>query len=103
MDDNRPLTLLGISSIKIKMHDGLFRRFTKVIYDPNMSKNPISLSILDIGGCKLVGGNIFLKVVWDSPVVTKDYQVVRLYVLEGSTIKGPVIMSSSTLVSGVTR
>lgn len=93
----------GIGSVKIKMHDGVVRTLTEVRHVPDMSKNLISLTTLDLGGCQFVGGDGVLKVVKGALVVMKAHQVGILYVLQGSTVIGTAAVSSSMSDSEVTR
>lgn len=62
-----------MGSVKIKMHDGVVRTLTEVRHVPDMSKNLISLTTLDLGGCQFVGGDGVLKVVKGALVVMKAH------------------------------
>ncbi|CAK8537367.1 unnamed protein product [Lathyrus sativus] len=75
------------------MHDGAVR--TEVWHVPDMSKNLISLTTLDLGGCKFVFGDGVLKVVKGALIMTKAHQTGRFYVLQGSTITSTTVVSSS--------
>jgi len=85
------------------MHDGVVRTLTEVRHVPDMSKNLISLTTLDLGGCQFVGGDGVLKVVKGALVVMKAHLFGRLYVLQGSTVIGTAAVSSSMSDSEVTR
>jgi hypothetical protein len=91
MGNDHPCNVVGIGSVK--MHDGAVR--TEVRHVPDMSKNLISLTTLDLGGCKFVFGDGVLKVVKGALIVMKAHQIGRFYVLQGSTVTGTAAVSSS--------
>jgi hypothetical protein len=62
MGDDNPCDIMGISSVKIKAHDNMTRTLQNVRYIPRMSKNLISLSILNAKGFKYSGSGGVLKV-----------------------------------------
>jgi hypothetical protein len=55
MRNNVACKIVGISTIKIKMHDGIVRTLTNVRNIPDLKKNLISLDTLDSLGYKYFG------------------------------------------------
>jgi hypothetical protein len=94
--DDSPCKIEGISSVKIKMFDGMIRTLTDVRYIPGMKRNLVSLSFFDGKGYHYSGGDSCLKIIKGSLVVMKAdlRKSSGLYYLRGSTISGsaaPVI------------
>jgi hypothetical protein len=75
--------IVGVDSIKTKMHDGIVRTLENVRHVPEHRKNLISLEVLDYDGykCRSEGG--VLKVKKDILVVMKEIRIENLYQLEG--------------------
>jgi hypothetical protein len=48
MEDKHPQDILGIGSVRIRMHDDMIHTLTEVRHIPSMARNSISLSILDV-------------------------------------------------------
>jgi hypothetical protein len=48
MGYNNSREIMGIGSVRIRMHDGMIRTSTKVIHGPGMARNLISLNNLDV-------------------------------------------------------
>ncbi|CAD6264829.1 unnamed protein product [Miscanthus lutarioriparius] len=55
MGDNNPREIVGISSVQIKMHDGMIRTLKDARHIPGMARNLISLSTLDAEGYRHSG------------------------------------------------
>ena len=103
MGNNHPSKIVGVGLVRIKTYNGVVRTLVGVRYVPNMSKNLISLSTLEIGGFSFVGGDGILDIIMDVVVVMRARCIGRLYVLQGSTVTGAAILSShsSILLGGV--
>jgi hypothetical protein len=102
MGNNAPCEVVGIGSVKIRMHDGMTRTLTDVRHVPNMFRNLISLSTLDNKGYKYSAGGGVLKVSKGSLVIMKGViKFANLYILCGDTIAGTVAVTSvvSTITS----
>lgn len=69
--DDSPCRILGIGSVKIKMHDGVVRKLENVRYIPKLRKNLISLGTLDKAGYRYSSKEGRLKVIKGSLVVMK--------------------------------
>jgi hypothetical protein len=54
MGNDMACKIVGIRTIKIKMHDGIVRTLTEVRHVPGLKKNLISTGALDTIGCKIV-------------------------------------------------
>jgi hypothetical protein len=80
--------IVGIGTIKIKMHDGIVRTLMEVRQGPELKKNLISTSALDTIGCKIVQQNGVLTVIRGALVVMKGNKVGNLYHLAGETVTG---------------
>jgi len=95
MGNNMSCKVVGIGSIRIKMHDGVVRTLTNVRHIPDLKKNLISLGTLDSQGCKYCTEGRVLRVCKGSLIVIKGKLVNGLYLLQGSTIVGVAVVSSS--------
>ncbi|KAL6130850.1 hypothetical protein ACLB2K_069228 [Fragaria x ananassa] len=93
--DDSPCRILGIGSVKIRMHDGVVRKPENVKYIPKLRKNLISLGTLDKVRYRYSSKEGRLKVIKGSLVVMKgDIQPNNVYKLQGTTIIGGVAMSA---------
>jgi len=81
-----PCKIIGIGSIKIRMHDGIVRILSNVRHVPNLKRNLISLGTLDSNGYKFPAEGGVLRVSKGSLVVMKGKKVDTLYILQGSTV-----------------
>ncbi|KAJ4715506.1 Retrovirus-related Pol polyprotein from transposon TNT 1-94 [Melia azedarach] len=88
---------VGISSIKIRTHDGKFCTLNNVRHVPLMTKNLISLSMLDNKGFSFQGEGGVLHVCKGSNVVLKGVKRGTLYFLQGSTLSSSVAVASSEI------
>ncbi|XP_026398153.1 putative protein NRT1/ PTR FAMILY 2.2 [Papaver somniferum] len=62
------LRVIGIGSVRIKMHDCMVRELKEVRFVPSIKKNLISLGTLEVKGYKIVVENGVLKVISGSMV-----------------------------------
>ena len=63
--------MMGIGSVKLRLHDGRVRELTDVRYVPDLKRNLISLGTLDQNGCSIrIDGGI-LRVLRGSMVVMR--------------------------------
>ena len=92
-------------TIKIKIYDGMFRALTNVKHISELTKNLISMGVLDEKGYHFKVTNEVLKVGKGAVVMMKGRKYERnLYILEGSTIVGRIaIFSSTPLESNITK
>ncbi|KAJ4714843.1 Retrovirus-related Pol polyprotein from transposon TNT 1-94 [Melia azedarach] len=88
---------VGIGSIKIRTHDGKFCTLNDVKHVPLMTKNLISLSMLDNKGFSFQGEGGVLHVCKGSNVVLKGVKRGTLYFLQGSTLSSSVAVASSEI------
>ncbi|KAJ4703555.1 Retrovirus-related Pol polyprotein from transposon TNT 1-94 [Melia azedarach] len=88
---------VGICSIKIRTHDGKFCTLNDVRHVPLMTKNLISLSMLDNKGFSFQGEGGVLHVCKGSNVVLKGVKRGTLYFLQGSTLSSSVAVASSEI------
>ena len=88
---------VGIGSIKIMTHDGRFCTLNEVRHVPLMTKNLISLSLLDSKGFSFSGEDGVLNVCKGSDVILKGVMRGTLYFLQGSTVTGLVGVASSEI------
>jgi hypothetical protein len=77
--------IVGVGSVRIRMHDGSVRTLTDVRHVPELRKNLISLGVLDSVGYKCTTQGGVLKVSKDILVVMKEKRIGNLYQLEGRT------------------
>ncbi|KAG8486050.1 hypothetical protein CXB51_019370 [Gossypium anomalum] len=87
--------VIGIGTVKIKMHDGTIRTLSDVRYVPDLRKNLISLSILDLKRCRINIKSSGIKVSHGALVLLKGKRIDSLYILEGSTVTGEIERPSS--------
>jgi hypothetical protein len=97
MGNDSPCRIKGIGSIRIKKFDGIIRTLSDVRYIPDMKRNLISLSTLDVKGFKYQGGDKLIKVSRGSLIVMKgDLNTSNcLYFLRGTTLSGNANVASS--------
>uniref|UniRef100_A0ACD5YJF3 Uncharacterized protein n=1 Tax=Avena sativa TaxID=4498 RepID=A0ACD5YJF3_AVESA len=87
--NDNPCHIVGVGSVKIRIHDGVTRTLSEVKYIPSMARNLISLSTMDVDGYKYAGGHRVLKVSKGSLIhMIGDMNSAKLYVLRGSTLPG---------------
>jgi hypothetical protein len=86
--------IVGVGSVRIKMHDGSLRTLTDIRDVPELRKNLICLGVIDSAGyrCTTQGG--VLKAFKGILVVMKAKMVENLYQLEGRTEKNQVVVAS---------
>ncbi|GKB90474.1 hypothetical protein Tco_0962746 [Tanacetum coccineum] len=71
MGDNPPYIIEGIASIQVKMFDGAIRAMEDARHVPGINRNLISLSTLNLKGCKDLGEAGVLNVLTGSLIVMK--------------------------------
>jgi hypothetical protein len=84
-----------MGSIKIKTHDCKFCLLNEVRHVPHMTKNLISLSLLDKKGFSFKGEGGVKHVCKGSSVILKGVKRGTLYFLHGTTLSDYVIVASS--------
>ena len=87
--------VVGTGSIKIRTHDGSFCTLNEVRHVPLMTKNLISLSLLDSKGFSWSGKDGVLRVWKGSNLILKGVIRGTLYFLQGSTVTGSAHVASS--------
>jgi len=78
--------MIGISTVRIKMFNGVVRDLTDVRYVSQVKKNIISVRTVESKGLKVTLENIILKVTKGSLVVMKGIRDRNLYYLKDSTV-----------------
>ena len=94
MANNFVCKIVGIGSIKLRTHDGRFCTLNKVRHVPSMTKNLISVSLLDRRGFKYSGGDGVLNVYRGSDVILEGFMNGTLYLLKGTTVTGSANVAS---------
>ncbi|PRQ16367.1 putative RNA-directed DNA polymerase [Rosa chinensis] len=95
MGDNTPNKVMGIGTVRIKMHDEIIKTLTKVRHVPDLKNNLISLGTLDLQGYKYSSQGGVLRVSKGALVVIQGKLICHnLYVLQGSTIIGASSVAS---------
>ena len=79
---------VGIGSVRIRTDDGKICTIKDVRHVPQLTKNLISLSLLDSKGFSFKGEGGGLSVCRGSDVILKGAKQGTLYVLQGSTVTG---------------
>ncbi|KAG8478329.1 hypothetical protein CXB51_028050 [Gossypium anomalum] len=103
MGNDSSSKLIGIGTVKIKMHDGTIRTLSDVRYVPNLRKNLISLSTLDLKGCRINIESSGIKVSHKAFILLKGKRTGSIYILEGSIVTGEIRHPSSVRESKLTR
>ncbi|KAK2998642.1 hypothetical protein RJ639_023717 [Escallonia herrerae] len=85
---------MGISTIKIKMFDGIVRTLGDVRYIPDLKKNLISLGTLDSIDCSISIKGGVMKVSKGAMVIMKGQKTRNLYKLMGKTVIGGASVST---------
>ncbi|KAG8480196.1 hypothetical protein CXB51_024912 [Gossypium anomalum] len=98
MGNNTSCKIAGVGTIKVKMFDGVVRTLSDVRYVPELKRNLISLSTLDLKGYRYTAESGVLKISKGSLVVMKGQRkTAKLYVLQVSTVTGDAAVASSSL------
>ena len=85
--------IMGIGSVKLRLHDGQVRELTDGRYVPDLKRNLISLGTLNQNGCSIrIDGGI-LRVLRDSMVVMRGEKRKGVYVLKGEVVSGSTLFS----------
>jgi len=85
--------MIGISTVRIKMFNGVVRDLTDVRYVSQVKKNIISVRTVESKGLKVTLENIILKVTKGSLVVMKGIRDRNLYYLKDSIVTGSLTSS----------
>ncbi|GMP93218.1 hypothetical protein CsSME_00043150 [Camellia sinensis var. sinensis] len=96
MGNNQACQTKGIGTIRLKIHDGTIRILEDVQYVPDLTKNLISVGVLDSKGYRVTVEGGVLKVVRGAFVAMKGTRKGNLYFLDGSTVTGRVAISTSS-------
>ena len=95
---NASCKVVGIGTVRIRMFDEVVRTLGDVRHVHDLKRNLISLSILDAKGYKYTGEGGVLRISKGGLVVMKGHQnTAMLYVMQGSTIIGDVVVASRSL------
>ena len=82
------LKIIGIRTIKLKLHDGTARIIREVRHVEGLRKNLLSLGQLDDCDCKVIVENGIIKVIRGALVLMKGEKVaVNLYMLKRETLQ----------------
>jgi hypothetical protein len=81
MGNNVAYKIVGIGTIRIRVHDGIVRTLTNVRHIPDLKKNLISLGTLDSLGYKYSGEGGVIRVSKGSLVIMEGNKVDGLYFL----------------------
>ncbi|KAG8481247.1 hypothetical protein CXB51_026047 [Gossypium anomalum] len=103
MGNDSSSKVISIGTVKIRIHDGTIRTLSDVRYVPDLRKNLISLSILDLKGCRINIESSGIKVSRGALVLLKDKRTGSFYILEGSTVTGEIGRPSFVTESKSTR
>ena len=85
------------------MHDDIIRTLTDLRHVPKLKKNLISLGTLDSNKCTYKAGGGVLRISKGALVVMKGKKINGLYTLQGSTIIGAIVVSTSESIIETTR
>ncbi|KAK9140786.1 hypothetical protein Scep_010467 [Stephania cephalantha] len=103
MGNDHAFKTKGISTIKLKVHDGTVRELTDVRYMPDLKKNLISVGALESKGFKIIIEAGVMKVVLGALVVLKGIRLNNLYFLKRNTVVGGATTFSNAVVDDTTR
>jgi hypothetical protein len=86
MSDNHALEIVGISTIKLKMYDGLIHTISGVRHVKDLKKNLLSIGQFDSLGCTIRIDNGIMKIIKRAMMVLKARKTVaNMFVLMGET------------------
>ena len=85
------------------MHDGIIRTLIDVRHVLELKKILISLRTLDSNGCTYKARGGVLRISKGALVVMKGKKINGLYTLQGSTIIGAIVVSTSESIIETTR
>ena len=94
MENNQTCQVRGIGKINIKIFDGVVRTLKDVRYVPGLTRNLLSLGVLDDSGysSKIEGGMKFCR---GAIVVIKGIKESSSYHLVGETLVGNIYIAST--------
>ncbi|GAA0182096.1 hypothetical protein LIER_30322 [Lithospermum erythrorhizon] len=95
MANSSTCKVVRIGSIKLRTHDGMFCTLNDVRHVPHMTKNLISLSLLDKKGFSFKGECGVLHVYNGSKVILKGVKWGTSYFLQGATLRDSTAVASS--------
>ncbi|KAK3009127.1 hypothetical protein RJ639_013702 [Escallonia herrerae] len=98
MENDAARKVVRISSIQIRMHDGIVRTLTDVRHIPELKKNMISLGTLVSNDCSYRAAGGVMRIKKGSLVMMKGLKQNSLYLLQGSTVTGVAV---TTLFSDI--
>jgi len=88
MGDDHPYNVKGISTVSVKMADGIVRELKEVRYVPQLKKNIISVGALKTLGLVVSIRDNILTITKGLMVIMKDVYRNNLYYLKDSTVIG---------------
>jgi hypothetical protein len=94
MGNNFACEIVGIGTIRIRMHDVIIKTLKECLTYTRFEENLISLGTLDSLGYKYSGEGVIIQVSKGSLVMMQGNKVDVLYFLQGSTVTGLVDLSS---------
>ncbi|KAG8483857.1 hypothetical protein CXB51_023418 [Gossypium anomalum] len=98
MGNNTSCKIAGVGTIKVKLFDGVIRTLSDVRPVPELKKNLISLSTLNLKRYRYTAESGVLKIFKGSIVAIKGQRkTAKLYVLQGSTVADDVAIAFSSL------
>ncbi|KAG8485080.1 hypothetical protein CXB51_021402 [Gossypium anomalum] len=102
MGNNTSCKITSVGTIKVNMFDGVVRTLSNVRHVPELKRNLISLSTLNLKGYRYIAESGVLKISKGSLVVMKGQRkATKLYVLQDSTITGDAAIAFSLLSDDV--
>jgi len=96
MGDDHPCNVEEMSTVCIKMDDGIVRELKEVMHLPQLKRNLISVGALKMLALVVSIQDGILKMTKGSMVVMKGVRQNNLYYLKGSTVTGQVDTSISS-------
>ncbi|GAA0161667.1 hypothetical protein LIER_17928 [Lithospermum erythrorhizon] len=86
--NDHALKIVGIGTIKLKLHDGIIRTIRDVRHVEGLKKNLLSLGELDDLDCKIIVEKGILKVSRGALILMKGEKIAsKLYLLKGETLQ----------------
>ena len=97
--NDHALKIVGIGTIKLKLHDNTVRTIQQVRHVKGLKKNLLSLGQLNNFDCKVVVKKGIMKMIRDALLLMKGRKVdANLYMLKGETLQeGEASVASSSL------
>ena len=103
MGNDTSCHVVGVGSVRFRMHDGVVRTITDVRHVPMLRRSLLSVGALSRLGMRIIIDGENLRVAKGSLVVMKGVRVNDIYVLHGETVLEESVVSTDSSISDTTQ